>query len=152
MPEAIVMQQEPAYQWSQRGQLFLWKYTLNTRNYPGSHLTWDIDGQRSLIDLLELLENSSVGTSRTLKLHAPSETALSVPNNKVQKVISWEKLSITLVDSANSHLSETQNSLSMEANSEKLSELRDAIHQVEESRDESTLGFAVNRLTLWWSL
>jgi hypothetical protein len=69
--------------WKQRGIVSLWRYTENTRNYPGWHLTADAAGVASLLDLCSRLGGGVEGTgARTVSISRPSTEVLSVSNNK----------------------------------------------------------------------
>ena len=45
-------EEAPQYRWKQRGIISLWRYTENSRNYSGWHLTADAAGCASLLELL----------------------------------------------------------------------------------------------------
>ena len=89
-----------ANSWHQSGSVSLWRYTENERNYPGWHLNADEAGCRSLVALLEALVADG-GGSRTLKLSAPTESQLRVPNNRSGRAawVSPEKLRVVLSSS-----------------------------------------------------
>lgn len=55
----------------------LWRYLDNTRNYPGYHLSADMDGCRLLREKLAQIP----GKAR-IPLDEPDKAVLSVPNNK----------------------------------------------------------------------
>ncbi|RAP57337.1 hypothetical protein [Oleiagrimonas sp. MCCC 1A03011] len=71
-----------AHSWKQSGNVSLWYYTENERNYPGWHLTADAAGCESLVALLDALAADGTPASRAVKITPPSKAQLGVPNNK----------------------------------------------------------------------
>lgn len=71
-----------AHSWKQAGNVSLWYYTENERNYPGWHLTSDAAGCESLVALLDALAADGITASRAVQLTPPSKAQLSVPNNR----------------------------------------------------------------------
>ena len=71
-----------AHSWKQSGNVSLWHYTENERNYPGWHLTADPAGCASLVALLDALAADGIPASRSVDITPPSKAQLGVPNNK----------------------------------------------------------------------
>jgi len=72
-----------ARSWKQSGNISLWYYTENERNYPGWHLTADAAGCASLVALLDALAATDGALeSRAVEITPPSKAQLCVPNNK----------------------------------------------------------------------
>ena len=71
-----------AHSWEQTGNLSLWYYTENERNYPGWHLTGDAAGCASFVALLDALAADGIPASRAVEITPPSKAQLTVPNNK----------------------------------------------------------------------
>jgi len=83
--------------WKQAGRISVWRYTENSGNYPGWHLTADPAGCQSLLALLDALAADGVG-SRAVAITAPGKADLAVPNNR-QGRAAWgapQKLRLTL--------------------------------------------------------
>ena len=76
----MTKEEAPQYRWKQRGIISLWRYTENSRNYPGWHLSADAAGCASLFELLQALRACSESTSRTVHITPPSSSTLKVPN------------------------------------------------------------------------
>jgi hypothetical protein len=57
--------------WKQAGNLYLWRYAHNTKNYPGWNLAAEETGWKSLFDLL----------GREISVLKPTSRILAVPNN-----------------------------------------------------------------------
>ena len=58
-------------------KICIWRYTDNTRNYPGYHLSADAEGCLVLRDRLSKIRDCEAFT-----LTAPDTAVLSVPNNQ----------------------------------------------------------------------
>lgn len=67
--------------WAQRGRISLWRYTENTRNYPGWHLNADAAGCESLIALFQELATGS-SPVRSVVVTPPAAAQVRVPNNR----------------------------------------------------------------------
>ena len=70
------------HSWKQSGNVSLWYYTENERNFPGWHLTADPAGCESLIVLLDAFATDGIPASRAVEIEPPSKAQLGVPNNK----------------------------------------------------------------------
>jgi hypothetical protein len=74
--------------WKQNGSISIWRYKPLNKNFPGWHMSADKEGYESLLQFLNLLELSPVGSKRTLKLIKPdiwsaSTTLKKTPEKKV---------------------------------------------------------------------
>ncbi len=67
--------------WKQAGDLWLWRYRQNTRNYPGWNLAADQLGWESLLDLLGRMAASPWACRRSIAVSRPTARILAVPNN-----------------------------------------------------------------------
>lgn len=65
----------------QSGQIFLWRYKDNVRNYPGWHLCADSQGCEFLLEVLNAF-NKSQEKSFLVAISNPPSKVLSVPNNQ----------------------------------------------------------------------
>src|SRR3712207_2285031 len=76
------MPDEHVNRWRQEGRLYFWRYTENTRNYPGWHLTADDLCCRSLADLIERMLSARGRPRKPLAVTPPTREVLRVPNNR----------------------------------------------------------------------
>ena len=79
--------------WKQNGSISIWRYKPLNKNFPGWHMSADKAGYESLLEFLNLLEQSSVGSKRTLNLVKPdiwsaSSTLKKMPEKKVLIILS----------------------------------------------------------------
>ena len=72
----------PAFGWKQRGQIYFWRYTENSRNFPGWHLVVDSAASESLASLVASLTKAQEPIHRTLQVSRPTKDVLCIPNNK----------------------------------------------------------------------
>jgi hypothetical protein len=80
--------------WVQSGKVFLWRYTENTRNYPGWHLALNVLGGNSLLTLFSSIKASNQPTMRTVRLTKPDSDVLAIPNNRTSRIVTKDKLRI----------------------------------------------------------
>ena len=71
-----------AHQWNQRGQIYLWRYLENQRNYPDWSLSLDPLALESLRVLFRFLHEDETRCHRTLVSSEPTAAILRVPNNR----------------------------------------------------------------------
>lgn len=71
---------DDAKRWRPSGRVSLWRYTENTRNYPGWHLRADAAGGDSLLTLIDTLVGDP-SFVHDVKITAPTKADLRVPNN-----------------------------------------------------------------------
>jgi hypothetical protein len=67
--------------WKQVGDLWLWRYLQNTRNYPGWNLAANQLGWESLFELLGRMVSSPWACRREISASRPAARILAVPNN-----------------------------------------------------------------------
>jgi hypothetical protein len=82
MQDATSWTDNPAFKWQQRGRIYLWQYTENTRNFPGWHLVVDSSARDSLVALVVSLNEAQDPVHRTLEINRPTHNVLCIPNNK----------------------------------------------------------------------
>lgn len=61
--------------------IFLWHYLENRRNFPGYHLTANLEGCKQLLDLLERHQETTESLTTGLSLSAVTPKILSAPAN-----------------------------------------------------------------------
>lgn len=82
--------------WKQSGRLFFWRFTENTRNFPGWHFMVDHAASNSVAVLLRAMAQSESPCSRTVVVSLPTAEVLSVPNNRQSQCVAPERLRIEL--------------------------------------------------------
>jgi hypothetical protein len=85
--------------WKQAGRLFFWRFTENTRNFPGWHFMVDHAASASIAALLRSMAKSESPCSRTVVVSLPTAEVLSVPNNRHSPCVAPERLRIELATS-----------------------------------------------------
>lgn len=143
----------PAAYSRQSGEIWLWRYEINTRHYPGWHLTANQDGVHSLIRLLAALESEGSGHFRTVNISMPSETILSVPNNRNATWAAPAKLRISLAEDPNEWvLADASGIVTISIGVIWLGHLRVAIDKISAGQGDFSIGPAVasQRLWIWW--
>ena len=145
-----------AHSWKQTGNVSLWRYTGNERNYPGWHLTADTAGCESLIALLDALAADGIPASRAVEITPPSKAQLGVPNNKSGSA-AWRspsKLRVTFSsDPADWSFPPDLEPAVLAVGSDRLAELREGISGIPHGRGDYSIGSAGNgssRLWFWW--
>jgi hypothetical protein len=141
--------------WKQQGNVSLWRYTENERNYPGWHLNADRTGCLSLLALVEELAHTP-GSHRSVQLSEPSSSQLRVPNNKGGRAAWLAATKLRLSCSAQADTWEFPPDLdpaSLTVGSEWLEPLRAGIAGIPEGRGDHSIGHRRNGslpLWFWW--
>lgn len=74
------------HHWKQKGQLYLWRYEPENKNYAGWHLSGDTDGLSSLVELIQAMESSGTEQYRTVNLAQPGEVQYQIPGCRSKPV------------------------------------------------------------------
>lgn len=141
--------------WKPSGSVSLWRYTENTRHYPGWHLTADLAGCGSLLDLLDTLATEP-GNYRTVPLQPPDEAQLGVPNNRRSPHVAATKLQLTLSDlSAQWRFPPDHDPASLTIGSDWLAPLRKGLLDITQGRGDYRIGHEADGnlpLWFWWGI
>ena len=86
----------PVNTWKQSGRLFLWRFTENTRNFPGWHFMVDRAAAASLSELLKAMARGTPPCFRGVVVSLPTAEVLAVPNNRHSGCVAPEKLRVEL--------------------------------------------------------
>lgn len=84
-----MMTDNGVHMWKPRGHIYFWRYPDAYRDYPGWHLSADLEGAASLLELIAAFQASPVACCRTLHLSPPTQSVLRVPNNGNGKAHAW---------------------------------------------------------------
>jgi hypothetical protein len=68
--------------WRTRGDTFLWRYKERTKRFFGWHFTANTISCRCFLDLFKIMEGAIFSGTCRIKLQPPTQTILSVPNNR----------------------------------------------------------------------
>jgi hypothetical protein len=82
--------------WKQAGRFFLWRFTENTRNFPGWHFMVNAAASRSISTLLRSMAQSETVCSRTIVVSLPTAEVLSIPNNRNSQCVAPERVRVEL--------------------------------------------------------
>ena len=82
--------------WKQAGRFFLWRFTENTRNFPGWHFMVDTAASTSIAALLRSMAQSETVCSRTIVVSLPTAEVLSIPNNRNSQCAAPERVRVEL--------------------------------------------------------
>jgi hypothetical protein len=141
--------------WQQSGSVWLWRYLGSDRNYPGWHLTADSSGAASLVQLLDLFNNSKQPVFRTVQLGRPTAAILSVPNNRNAKCAAPVKLRIVLAaDPGEWVFTRTDASAQLTLGRDWCPLFRQAVARIPLGEGDFSIGppGPSQRLWLWWHL
>lgn len=74
------------HHWKQKGQLYLWRYEPENKNYAGWHISGDTYGLNSLVELMQAMNFSGAKQYRTIKLAQPGELQYQISGCKLKPV------------------------------------------------------------------
>ena len=140
--------------WQMRGNVYLWRYKGNARNYPGWHLTADEPGCAALLELIDLMRASQFSSEAPIPLSQPSPRELVVPNAP-REHIPANSLTVyhspTKLAADHWRLTENDSRVRLEVGHDGLSELRNGIADVARHEGDYSIGATGQELWFWWS-
>jgi hypothetical protein len=137
-----------------QGNVYLWRYKGNARNYPGWHLTANAQGCASLLELLDQMRGAQFSSEPAIPLSAPTQRQIGVPNAPLQPVpMKGFQLyhSPTKLAADHWHLAESNERVRLEVGHENLSVLRKGIADVARHEGDYSIGPTGEELWFWWS-
>lgn len=143
--------------WKQMGNLYLWRYTENARNYPGWHLTADNQCCETLADLFDKMVSARWNSQKSLVITPPSEKVLKVPNNR-GSLAHWKTVnSLRLkynkkVDGQQSELIQNDYELILLVDSETLWLIKECILGILKAEGDYSIKIGETSLWFWWML
>jgi hypothetical protein len=132
--------------WKQSGNLYLWRYAHNTKNYPGWHLAADETGWKSLFDLLGRMAASPLACRREISVLKPTSRILAVPNNPAgsEGIESAQRLILEVprgtVGDRQWRLESNQKRVVLEVGPSKLAELHGAVGSMPSTGGDFAIG------------
>jgi len=142
------------------GQVFIWKYSGNTRNYSGWNFTVDKLACQELSSLFDMMNDCEWSTSKTVQTSKPMQTEIAVPNNQNRSNTKWlTKPAIVFCVNFNLpayhwSINETPDSLQINFGKQMLQKLKEAIIKMSNGNGDFSLSDEnqENILTFWWNL
>jgi hypothetical protein len=146
--------------WKQSGEIFLWTYLENKKNYPGWHFSADRVGASSLLQLFDKMVIAKWSSFKDISISRPTHKILKIPNNKNGKA-KWRspktfriKYAKHLVSNTHWSLEIKEQSVNLVVGLHKLNEFREGIENVMRSQGDYAIGpddgLCHNDLCLWF--
>ena len=154
----MTKEEAPQYRWKQRGIISLWRYTENSRNYTGWHLSADAVGCASLLELLQALTASPESAYRTVHVTPPSPTTLKVPNFRSAKWVAPTKWRIAFEPNKEAtslwNIETQQDSMNLTLGGTMIQELASGVKDISRGEGDYSIGGSDRqpRLWFWWWL
>ena len=153
----MTKKEAPQYRWKQRGIISLWRYTENSRNHSGWHLSADAAGCASLLELLQALHACPESVYRTVHITPPSPSTLKVPNFR-SKWVAPTKWRIALEPNKEStslwSIEIQEDSVQLTLGGAMFQELANGITDISRGEGDYSIGGSdrQSRLWFWWWL
>lgn len=129
------------HDWKQAGEIMLWRYAERNRNYSGWHITTDKLGNLSLLALIDAMTIDGPGATRSIRIAAPTEANLRVPNCPVKAITVPSALRLSIdEDAAKWKFSGTSEYAQLHIGSTWLSLLRDGIRDIAAFAGDYSIG------------
>lgn len=129
--------------WTQKGQVYLWRYEENTHNYPGWHLTAEETFCTSFADLIERMLVAQYSSQQSLAVSLPTKEILSIPNNRGGEA-EWKVLKNLILKHKKDQipddyfsLEESENTVIISAGRQKLELLKECVLKIPKDKDYS---------------
>ena len=138
--------------WKQKGNIYLWRYAGNPKNYSGWHLTGDNEGVESLLELLGLMLEENSGSNRTFRLSKPGMDITSVVGCR-DRMIAESKVKFCYEVSEATELNINPNSDDFEIviNRNSTNHLIFGLKDVKNGKGDYSTGQKQNKLWFWWA-
>lgn len=142
-----------------RGNIYLWKYKDNERNFPGWNLTVDKEASEHLVKLLDMMHQYEWATNKLVKVTPPTGKQIAVPNNW-GGTAAWESSAGLKIISTKSiqlnhwRITEKFPIVEIELGPSNLAKLKEAIAGIPNGIGDFSIGDVIdeNLLTFWWNL
>ena len=130
-------------------RICLWRYLDNVRNYPGYHLSADVEGCREIRARLGRMDDSI-----SIALDPPTARVLAVPNNRKGQArqIAARKLRIQTGPSPETfHWTEEKTEFVLTCSQKRIGDLLKGIADIERGAGDYCIGDKRDqRLWFWW--
>lgn len=136
--------------WKQKGNLYLWRYEPENKNYCGWHLTGDVEGLNALIELLRLLESDGLEQFRTVSLSRPGEVQYQISGCK-SKPVAVPKLKVEYSPSSSSEpeVLEQDGVATVCVNQRNITQYRDGLSGLLQGQNDVQVGRGTWAMWLW---
>ena len=139
------------YSWSQKGNIYLWRYEGNPRDYSGWHFSTDREGAKSLLNLLNAMLKSENDCTRTIKLSLTTTDVL----DKVgctDKAISSDKLKLRyeIEEDIDWRISVANGGIEILFDKRWLKYLIKGVNDILVGKGDYYIGHDNNQLWFWW--
>ena len=129
------------------GQICIWRYTSNTRNYPGYQMTANPAGCDALERAFDDIETRY--PYRTLKLDRPDEKVLAAPNNRRADIVTWTRLRLE-TSTVGLVFEENTETLTMGVSSADFANLRKGLSDIRIGEGDWSIEGVSAPLWVWW--
>lgn len=150
------MPNENVEKWKQPGDLYLWRYTEGARNFPGWHFTAADVCCHGLAHLMEIMLSARWASQKSLKVTAPIEDVLGVPNNRGGTARWASPKTLVLkhpkgkVDDQHFALEEDGTTITVSAGRQKLELLKECVRDIPNGKGDYSIGIGETQLWFWW--
>ena len=141
------------------GDIYVWKYRENQRNYPGWNFTMDKNASFSMVELLNLMDSCEWSSKKLILLSKPTQMQLDVPNNMKGKAKfkGYEELILNFRKTEDENywvITELKDCIEIKFGKNRLSELKNAIMGIPLGKGDFGISDENedNILNIWWNL
>ena len=134
------------HDWSKSGNIAIWRYEPQAKNFPGWHMSCDSEGYKSLNELLSLFLDSDPMIKRTLVLDTPDPY---IASSTLKKTVQNKLVIVKSSDDSQWLLSDDCGKLKLDIGSGKIAELMDGMDGALAGKYDFSVG-ATNGQNLWF--
>ena len=123
------------------GNLYLWTYTENDRNYLGWNISATRESVKSLYELLNMMERCEWSTTKEVKVQPPTPNLLNTVNNRNGQA-NW-KSTLELILKSKKNIDDNSwnyrigtNNLELTLGVKKLIELRNSLNEIQKGNGD----------------
>ena len=140
------------------GNIYIWKYLDNSRNYPGWNFTADKKACNSLLELLKLMQLCEWSSKKEIKTSEPKISQFKIPNNQNGEA-KWQtsmKLILSFKKNEDENfweLIENLNEIEIQFGEKKITDFENALNKILDGNGDFAI---VNEtedsiLYFWWN-
>jgi hypothetical protein len=136
--------------WKQSGNIYIWRYRDNPKNYQGWHLSANNSGCISISELLQALIDSPPEANRTVQLSVPTDKQFCVPNCNRKPIAETKLRMVKSGISEEWSLTKNEDKLQLDIGTVYLHKFISGLADIQRNKGDYFIGRKDQELWFWW--
>ena len=140
------------------GNIYIWKYLENSRNYPGWNFTADKKACNCLLELFRLMQLCEWSSKKEIQTSKPTINQFKIPNNQNREAKSKTSKKLILNFKKNEEqnfwkLIENENDIEIQFGEKKITDFENAVNEILKGNGDFAIANETedNILYFWWN-